>query len=324
MAATGSTAEHDRDPQFDRGARRPPAPVAAGAPVGACRQTEPAARSPRRRRLGDPARGRAGRARRLHRPRSGTARPARPGRGIRRRRHRSHRRRSGSRRCRRARPHRSCGRTTTACARSPARSAAGRRHRFRRPTPTSSATISTRGSSDSACRPRPSPTDAASSASSGLWRRSSATTRRCSCIRARHRGTRRASSTGSSPSWWSPLTAYATQMHAAWHLWLALGRHAHPDLRVCFALLAGLAPLHAERRVARGGPEDTPNETLFYDTSSYGSRAIAQVAQVVGPGALVHGSDRPVVDPPNAVVDPDATVTTRGNPARLLGWTEAS
>lgn len=126
------------------------------------------------------------------------------------------------------------------------------------------------------------------------------------------------------PSWWSPLTAYVTQMHAAWHLWLALGRHVHPDLRVCFALLAGLAPLHAERRVARGGPGDTPDEALFYDTSSYGPRAIGQVADVVGPGALVHGSDRPVVDPPNVVADPDATPTTRGNPARLLGWTEDS
>jgi predicted TIM-barrel fold metal-dependent hydrolase len=126
------------------------------------------------------------------------------------------------------------------------------------------------------------------------------------------------------PAWWSPLTAYVTQMHVAWHLWLALGRRVHPDLRVCFALLAGLAPLHAERRVARGGPEDTPNETLFYDTSSYGPPAIGQVAEVVGPGALVHGSDRPVVDPPNAVVDHDAIATTRGNPARLLGSTEAS
>ena len=28
---------------------------------------------------------------------------------------------------------------------------------------------------------------------------------------------------------------------------------AHPRLRVCFALLAGLAPLHAERLAARGG-----------------------------------------------------------------------
>lgn len=123
------------------------------------------------------------------------------------------------------------------------------------------------------------------------------------------------------PSWWSPLTAYVTQMQTAWHLWMALGRDAHPDLRVCFALLAGLAPLHGERRVARGGPEETTDATLFYDTSSYGPRAIRQMAEVVGPGALVHGSDRPVVDPPTVGAQ---IAITRGNPARLLGWTEAS
>lgn len=125
------------------------------------------------------------------------------------------------------------------------------------------------------------------------------------------------------PSWWSPLTTYVAQMHTAWHLWVGLGRREHPTLRVCFALLAGLAPFHAERRIARGGPERLEDASLFYDTSSYGDRAIRQMAEVVGSGALVHGSDRPVVDPP-ASGGTDPIATTRVNPARLLGWTEAS
>ena len=42
-------------------------------------------------------------------------------------------------------------------------------------------------------------------------------------------------------------------MQAAWHAFAVWGRPAHPRLRVCFAMLAGLAPLHRERLVARGG-----------------------------------------------------------------------
>lgn len=126
------------------------------------------------------------------------------------------------------------------------------------------------------------------------------------------------------PGWWAPMTAYVTQMHVAWHLWVALGRRAHPRLRVCFALLAGLAPLHAERRAARGGPGDVADAQVFYETSSYGERAIRQMAGAVGSSALVFGSDRPVVAPPPGGDGFDPDETTRVNPARLLGWTEAS
>ena len=50
-----------------------------------------------------------------------------------------------------------------------------------------------------------------------------------------------------------PLVPYVQQMHAAWHHFHAAGRPRHPRLRVCFALLAGLAPLHSERLMTRGG-----------------------------------------------------------------------
>lgn len=56
------------------------------------------------------------------------------------------------------------------------------------------------------------------------------------------------------PAWWPALTDYVAQMNAAWHGFLHVGRAAHPQLRVVFALLAGGAPLHGERLAARGGP----------------------------------------------------------------------
>jgi len=100
-------------------------------------------------------------------------------------------------------------------------------------------------------------------------------------------------------AWWPALTTYVSDMHSAWHAFSGWGTTAHPQLRVCFAMLAGLAPLHAERLVLRGGPADAAaNPNLFYDTSSYGPRAIGALAGVVGLDQLVTGSDRPVVDPP--------------------------
>jgi predicted TIM-barrel fold metal-dependent hydrolase len=98
--------------------------------------------------------------------------------------------------------------------------------------------------------------------------------------------------------WWPALTGYVAQQHAAWHAWLAAGRPAHPRLRVCFALLAGLAPLHAERLAARGGPSTGAADPLvFYETSSYGPRAVTAMREAVGLAQLVHGSDRPMCTP---------------------------
>jgi hypothetical protein len=99
--------------------------------------------------------------------------------------------------------------------------------------------------------------------------------------------------------WWPALTTYVADVHAAWHAFAGWGRPAHPRLRVCFAMLAGLAPLHAERLDARGGPGTAAMDPgVFYDMSSYGPRAIAAMAAVVGIDQLVTGSDRPVIDPP--------------------------
>ncbi len=62
-------------------------------------------------------------------------------------------------------------------------------------------------------------------------------------------------------------------------------------------MLAGLAPLHAERLSARGGPQHTHDPLVFYETSSYGSSAVHALKGVVGEGQIIYGSDRPVVVP---------------------------
>ncbi len=125
------------------------------------------------------------------------------------------------------------------------------------------------------------------------------------------------------PLWWPALAAYVPGMHVAWHAFAAAGRDAHPDLRVLWAMLAGLAPLHAERLVTRGGPANAARDAnAFYDTSSYGAEAQRSMARAVGIEHLLHGSDRPVVAPPKApgaLGQPAWDALTRRNPARLLG-----
>jgi 6-methylsalicylate decarboxylase len=119
------------------------------------------------------------------------------------------------------------------------------------------------------------------------------------------------------PAWWPALTSYVSQMQAAWLAVRAWVRPAHPRLRVCFAMLAGLAPLQAERLGSRGADADARDPLTTYDTSSYGPAAIAAMAAVVGADALVHGSDRPVVAPPLDARDPLVLARAR-NGARLL------
>jgi hypothetical protein len=100
------------------------------------------------------------------------------------------------------------------------------------------------------------------------------------------------------PLWWRALTDYVAQMQAAWLTFTTHGRRELPRLRVVFSMLAGTAPLLSERLTTRGGPEiDLSDPLTFYDTSSYGPRAVEAMARWVGPSQLVHGSDRPVLEP---------------------------
>jgi hypothetical protein len=121
----------------------------------------------------------------------------------------------------------------------------------------------------------------------------------------------RANSEGSltEPLWWPAMTDYVAGMQAAWLAFQAVGRPDHPRLRVIFSMLAGLAPLQAERLSARGGPGHlAPDPLLFYETSSYGPQATSAIEAIVGARQILYGSDRPVLEP------------SRGDADRALDW----
>jgi 6-methylsalicylate decarboxylase len=123
------------------------------------------------------------------------------------------------------------------------------------------------------------------------------------------------------PAWWPAMTAYVADMQAAWLAWAQWGRPAHPRLKVAWAMLAGAAPLQAERLAARGGPADAVHDALsWFDVSSYGPRAVDAMLRVVGVDRLVLGSDRPVADPPSlASLGPAVRhALAHANPAVLL------
>jgi predicted TIM-barrel fold metal-dependent hydrolase len=100
------------------------------------------------------------------------------------------------------------------------------------------------------------------------------------------------------PLWWRALTDYVSQMQAAWLTFTAYVRRELPRLQTVFTMLAGGAPLLNERLAARGGPAiDLHDPLTFYDTSSYGPKLVEAMARCVGPGQLIYGSDRPVIEP---------------------------
>ncbi|MFE5137575.1 amidohydrolase [Streptomyces fagopyri] len=122
------------------------------------------------------------------------------------------------------------------------------------------------------------------------------------------------------PPWWPALVPYLHQMHAAWFAFRAFGRARHPRLRVCFAALAGLAPLHGERLAARGGGRGEIDFDVFYETSSYGTRAVDALVRAVGIDVVVSGSDRPYATPvvPDLGADAAVHALRTANPDRML------
>ena len=126
------------------------------------------------------------------------------------------------------------------------------------------------------------------------------------------------------PSWWPAATRYVAALNAAWNAFAVFGRPAHPQLRVCFAMLAGLGPLHRERLLARGG-QPVADRDVFLDTSSYGARAVDAVIRELGVDALVYGSDRPVLPAAEPPLGEAVHVALRArNPARLLSLAEVA
>jgi 6-methylsalicylate decarboxylase len=129
----------------------------------------------------------------------------------------------------------------------------------------------------------------------------------------------------SAPPWWQALVPYVQQMHAARFAFRAHGRPAHPRLRVCFAMLAGLAPLHGERLMARGGERAAVDPDAFLDISSYGTRAVDATVRVLGVDVLVNGSDRPYAAPTTPELgDAALFALRRSNPLRLLDLEEVT
>jgi 6-methylsalicylate decarboxylase len=127
------------------------------------------------------------------------------------------------------------------------------------------------------------------------------------------------------PAWWPAIVSYVQQMHAAWFAFRVYGRRRHPRLRVCFAMLAGLAPLHGERAASRAGMRTVVDENTFLEVSSYGPRAIDAIVRVLGIDVLVNGSDRPYASPVSPDLGQAAKVALRcANPSRLLSPKEVS
>ncbi|WP_202798802.1 amidohydrolase family protein [Saccharopolyspora spinosa] len=121
------------------------------------------------------------------------------------------------------------------------------------------------------------------------------------------------------PGWWPPVVDYVAQMQAAWWSWHVAGRALLPDLRICFAAGAGLAPVHHERLVARGGAFDRIDPDAFVDTSSYGPRGVDALIRVLGIDPVVLGSDRPYAEPTDPGLGEAASRAIRcSNPRRLL------
>jgi hypothetical protein len=118
------------------------------------------------------------------------------------------------------------------------------------------------------------------------------------------------------PLWWPALTRYVAQMQSAWLSFVSVGRREYPRLRILFAMLAGGAPLLAERLRTRGGPRvDLRDPRTFYDNSSFGADATQALTRLVGAEQVLYGSDRPVLEPLPGSRD----VLLRGDSVRLLG-----
>ncbi len=100
------------------------------------------------------------------------------------------------------------------------------------------------------------------------------------------------------PQWWGALTRYTAQMQEAYLHWLVEGQERWPDVQVVFAILAGGGPFQLERLASRGvHVRSALRDNIYFDTASYGRRALELCIETYGVEQLVYGSDTPVIDP---------------------------
>jgi predicted TIM-barrel fold metal-dependent hydrolase len=126
-------------------------------------------------------------------------------------------------------------------------------------------------------------------------------------------------------AWWTEVFDYTSQMQEGYGAWLAEGAARWPELRIVFAILGGGGPFQLERLRSRGvDTRDALHPNVYFETASYGRRAIELCLSTFGVGNLVYGSDVPVID---SVFTLDAVrgfgqavadTLCRENPARLL------
>jgi len=127
------------------------------------------------------------------------------------------------------------------------------------------------------------------------------------------------------PAWWAAVVDYTAQMQAGYAAWLAGGVSRWPSLDVVFAMLAGGAPFQLERLRSRGvSGRDVLHDTIFFEISSYGNRALELCMATFGVSQLVFGTDVPVLDPEPALDavrgfgDAVTDALCSQNPARLF------
>jgi hypothetical protein len=127
------------------------------------------------------------------------------------------------------------------------------------------------------------------------------------------------------PEWWTAIVDYTAQMQAAYVTWFAAGAERWPELDVVFAIFAGGAPIQIERMTSRGFDERRAMlPRVWFDTATYGRRALDLGMSTFGVDRMLFGSDVPVVDPAptldavRSFGDAVATAVVSANPDRLL------
>jgi len=126
------------------------------------------------------------------------------------------------------------------------------------------------------------------------------------------------------PGWWTAVVDYTAQMQAAYAAWLADGAKRWPQVPVIFAILAGGGPFQLERLRSRGFDVRQALPNVYFETASYGRRALELCLATFGVRQLLYGSDAPIVDPRPTLRDVRgfgqavADALCRDNPTRLF------
>ena len=131
--------------------------------------------------------------------------------------------------------------------------------------------------------------------------------------------------TSGAPGWWPAILDYTSQMQAAYLTWLSYAQRLWPDVNVVFAILAGGGPFQLERLASRGvAVRSGLHANVFFETASYGRRAIELCIETFGVHQLLYGSDVPVIEsaPTLSAIrgfgDSVVKLITADNPTRLL------